>query len=376
MCRSRTGVRTAAAAVAAALAVPITCHVPATAATPSITVNLGADTGPVHHGASGALYGLSEDGVPGLPLLAPLHLRTIAQKPPGGAQHPTGDADRVAGEFVAAGGSRILVYVQDYYSDWPYQNNGIADYESVVDTVAAALKASPYHSHYVYVPFNEPDGIWYSPLNPGSSSYAANLARFESDWTTIYHRIRADDPGAVIAGPNTASYYPRLFSDFLTYAKDNGVLPDVLTWHELAPSSIANFPGYVASGTAVATRNSAAAGGAYVGFIGKGPANTVTFNGITVPRTGTYRLGITYANFDSASSGNYNENLIDRGMEITTSAGTNETAYFRNTYSWSQFWTVDVDVQLNSGTNTVTFGNATAYAPDIDQITVAPLALR
>ena len=220
---------------------------PAHAATQQITVNLGSDTGPVYHGASGALYGLAQNGVPGLPLLAPLHVRTIAQKPPGGAQHPGGDADKVAGEFVSAGGSQILVYVQDYYSQWPYQNNGIADFESVIDKVAASLVASPYHSHYVYVPFNEPDGNWYSPLNPGSSSYAANLARFESDWATIYHRIKADDPTAVIAGPNTASYYPGLFSDFLAYAKANGVLPDVLTWHELAPSSISNFPVNLAS---------------------------------------------------------------------------------------------------------------------------------
>ena len=51
------------------------------------------------------------------------------------------------------------------------------------------------------------------------------------------------------------------------------------------------------------------------------------------------------------------------------------TAHFRNTYSWSQFWTLDVTVQLNAGTNSVTFANPTAYAPDIDQITVAPAAL-
>jgi hypothetical protein len=861
MFRSRTGLLAAALTVAA-LAIPLP---QATAATQQISVDLAADTGPVYHGASGALYGLSEDGVPGLPLLAPLHVRTIAQKPPGGAQHPTGDADQVAGEFVAAGGSQILVYVQDYYSQWPYQNNGITDYENVVDTVAASLKASPYHSHYVYVPFNEPDGNWYSPLNPSSSSYATNLAKFESDWTTIYHRIKTDDPTAVIAGPNTANYYPQLFSDFLTYAKNNGVLPDIITWHELSPSSISNFPtnlasvksiesglgislpvnideyadrrdlsdpgqlvqwismfekakvdadqafwdvadnysdnavetdkpngswwlydwygqltgdtvavtppspgtvdtlaglaaldtskkqariilggtstasnlvlnnipssvfgssvhvsiqsttwsgydgtaytpkdtyegdftvsggsvtipvattdpmaayqvivtpataasgttatdtawtaryeaenaaltdatvytqgtvsnanGYATSGsqdvgsidksdsrvvftvnvpttgryllstfygnqtflpaqqifrvdsgawsyltypatlnwvfrshldqyvtlsagahtltygvsdpsfgtatgqvtldrvdltyapsavpgvtgpatsyeaetadlsggattasatsgytgtgyanaptsstvtfavdadadgyytlglryggaagalgltadgstvenvttsatsgwnstadkvylhagindlaytvtgaattridrldvtpdtadtgttyqaeasgntlggTAVVTSNSYAAGGKYVGYIGDGAANTLTFTGVNAPTSGTYRLAITYANFDSASSGNYNENLIDRGMTITTSAGTNETAHFRNTYSWSQFWTVDVLVQLNQGANTITFGNSTAYAPNIDQITVAPLAL-
>jgi hypothetical protein len=112
-----------------------------------------------------------------------------------------------------------------------------------------------------------------------------------------------------------------------------------------------------------------------VGYIGNGSANTLTFNGINAPKSGTYRVGVTYANDDSVNSGNYNENLIDRAAVITTSAGTSVTAYFRNTYSWSQFWTLDVTVQLNAGSNSITFANPSAYAPDIDQITVAPAAL-
>lgn len=242
--------RPALALLAAVLAVPAALFAGAASAhatTQQISVDLGSNTGAVYHGASGSLYGFAENGVPGPSLVQPLHIRTIAQKAPGGAQHPGGDADKVASEFVASGGSQILVYVQDYYADWPYENNGIADYETVVDKVAASLVASPEHSHYVYVPFNEPDGNWYSPLTPGTSSYATNLADFEADWTTIYHRIKADDPTAVIAGPNTATYRSQFFSDFLTYAKANSVLPDILTWHELSPSSISDFPTNLAS---------------------------------------------------------------------------------------------------------------------------------
>ncbi|RAG86454.1 cellulosome protein [Streptacidiphilus pinicola] len=239
------------ALVAAALAVPTALlagtTTPAHAATQQITVNLGSDTGAVHDGAAGALYGLAQNGIAGPSLLAPLHMRTLAQKPPGGAQHPGGDADKVAGEFVNAGGSQILVYVQDYYATWPYPNPGISSYASTVDTVAASLKASPYHSHYVYVPFNEPDGNWYD-LNPSSSGYATGLATFEADWTTIYNRIQADDPGAQIAGPNTATYNAKFFTDFLTYAKAHNELPTTLTWHELSTTSInGGFPADLAS---------------------------------------------------------------------------------------------------------------------------------
>ena len=42
-----------------------------------ITVSLDSDTGPVFHGASGALYGLSDDAVPGADLLAPLRIRNF-----------------------------------------------------------------------------------------------------------------------------------------------------------------------------------------------------------------------------------------------------------------------------------------------------------
>jgi hypothetical protein len=49
--------------------------------------------------------------------------------------------------------------------------------------------------------------------------------------------------------------------------------------------------------------------------------------------------------------------------------------YARNTYSWDQFDTIDLTVTLRAGDNTITFGNASAFAPNIDKITVAPAYL-
>src|SRR6202023_1339140 len=133
----------------------------------TITVNLADSTGPVLHGASGALYGLSENGVPGADLIDPLHVRTIAQGPPNAAQPPTGHADQVAPEFFGSGGQYLLDYMQDYYSQWPYQNVGIPSYLTTVDTIVSAVKNGPDASHYALVPFNEPDDIWYN-LNPAA----------------------------------------------------------------------------------------------------------------------------------------------------------------------------------------------------------------
>jgi len=84
---------------------------------------------------------------------------------------------------------------------------------------------------------------------------------------------------------------------------------------------------------------------------------------------------LSYACNDRAGTDNYNVNLINRGFTVTTSAGTQLTAWARNTYSWSQFNTTELTVRLAAGENTITFGNPSAYAPDIDKITVAPALL-
>ena len=236
----RTLAAASAMVVAAALAALIP-HPAAAASGGTLTVSLAAGTGPVLGGASGALYGLSEDGVPGSDLLSPLHIKTIAAGPADGAQHPSGHTDQVAPEFFSMGGQWLLDYMQDYYSQWPYQDVGISSYLSVVDTIVDGVRSSPDASRYVFVPFNEPDWIWYT-LDPADSDFGTEMTRFEQDWTTVYQRIRADDPGALIAGPNTSVYNPTVMSDFLGYAKAHGVLPNVITWHVLEPGTEESFP--------------------------------------------------------------------------------------------------------------------------------------
>ncbi|MFJ9707190.1 CBM35 domain-containing protein [Streptomyces sp. NPDC101234] len=248
-----TGAMVAVAAIGALLAVPGT----AAAASQTYTVDLGTTTGAVLHGSNGALYGQSDDGVPGDNLLAPLKLTTGSQKPPGGAQHPNGDILAVAPSFFRNGGGTMYTNIQDEYSDWPYQNNGITDYLTKVDTAVNAVKATSYASKVVFVPFNEPDGNWYTGLgSSNSSTYASALSSFESDWSTVYGRIRSDYPSARIAGPNTANWNSKFFGDFLTYAKAQGQLPDVFTWHELGPSSLANYRGHYAAYRALETARS------------------------------------------------------------------------------------------------------------------------
>ena len=193
------------------------------AAPSQLVVDLAVNTGALRYGATGFLYGLGDEGIPNETMLAALNPQVTAQKAPDGLQHPNGDALKIAPMFKRAGGRDIQIYMQDIYQNWPYDNLGIADYLAKVDTMTRRIVADPYRTSYVYVPFNEPDGIWYQN----------DVTRLIADWKTVYQRIRSIDPGARIAGPGFSSYRSADLRAFLTAARDNGVLPDVVTWHEL-----------------------------------------------------------------------------------------------------------------------------------------------
>ncbi|WP_055613626.1 CBM35 domain-containing protein [Streptomyces phaeochromogenes] len=208
-----------------------------------VSVDLAASEGPVMHGANGTLYGLSDDGVPSDAALAPLKITSVSQKPEGGAQHPNGDALTVSKSFFRNGGGEILVMMQDIYSKWPYEDLGIDDYLPKVDKIVTEVSADPNSDRFVYIPFNEPDQIWYNLGTSNQAQYEINRDRFFKDWKTVYQRIRAIDPDARIAGPNESGYHTRLLTDFLAFAKRENVLPQIMTWHELDSSSLRNFQG-------------------------------------------------------------------------------------------------------------------------------------
>jgi hypothetical protein len=191
-----------------------------------LVIELSSDTGPVLHGASGWLYGQSAPGIPTVNIMEPLSPQISAQKPDGGEQHPMGDASLVAPDFRAAGGKLMQIYMQDIYPDWTYNNLGIDEYLRRVDAMTRHIVASPNHDLFVYVPFNEPNNNWYADNGP-------KFTKFMHDWVLVYREIRSIDPSAKIAGPGFEHFNGAAFKTFLQFAKDNHVLPDEFTWHEL-----------------------------------------------------------------------------------------------------------------------------------------------
>jgi hypothetical protein len=138
----------------------------------------------------------------------------------------------------------------------------------------------------------------------------------------------------------------------------------------------AEAPANTLTGTAAVVANRWASGGSYVGGIGGGTANTLTFGEVMAARAGQYVLAVRYANNERAGSGNYNTNIVSRAAGISVDGQAPTRVMFRNTYSWDQFWTVEVPITLHVGANTVTFSNPTTMAPNVDSVEVAPRLAR
>ena len=112
-------------------------------------------------------------------------------------------------------------------------------------------------------------------------------------------------------------------------------------------------------GGAVGTRTIRGTSIVVIGNIGNSPANTLTFNGVTVPSAGTHALTIAYV----AGSG-------PRSATLSVNGGAALTVDFAGTPDWSTVATKTISVDLAAGANTLKFGNPTDWAPDLDSITV------
>jgi hypothetical protein len=203
-----------------------------------VTVDASVTTGAVHGGATGMLYGLADEGVPSAALIAGVRPRTMAQKAPHGKQHPNGDALTQADGYFASGGSEMVVYMQDVLSQWPYEEVGIDAFCELARQMVREVAARPDAHKFVWVPFNEGDWIWYADWSE------EGRARFLADWATMFRALRAIDPAARIAGPNESHYYPERVRDFFVYCIAHDVLPDIMSWHELQPSSLEVYPAH------------------------------------------------------------------------------------------------------------------------------------
>ena len=118
------------------------------------------------------------------------------------------------------------------------------------------------------------------------------------------------------------------------------------------------------SGKAVATTGKDAkycSNDAFVGYIGGGADNTVTFSNVNVDKAGKYTLRIYYL------AGESRDLSVDvNGEFVSTLKG-----LYANKGDWKGIRAVNVDVELNKGDNTVKLYNNNAYGPNVDRIAIA-----
>jgi hypothetical protein len=197
-----------------------------------LIVNLNNRYRPVSHVASGSLYGLAAANTPSLKLIKPLKPATFVQMAPDGQQlpngetKPAGDALKVA-DLANRAGAKITIRFPDIYPNFPYRWVSWDDWLSKVDAIVQKTLNSGVRNIYGYELWNEPDGTW-------NTSAAGS---FNEGWKRTYNEVKKYDAKTPIVGPSISSYNESFMKSFLTYAKANHCLPDIISWHQWdAPS--------------------------------------------------------------------------------------------------------------------------------------------
>ena len=106
-----------------------------------------------------------------------------------------------------------------------------------------------------------------------------------------------------------------------------------------------------------------------VQFVGNGGGGNgvLQFNYIVVSTSGKHQIVISYLNGDSSVWGVGSS----RTALMSVNGETPITVNFPASGDWSLVLTMKLTVKLDAGSNTITFSNGTAWAPDFDKIDVA-----
>lgn len=217
---------------------------------PTLTVDMSPETvRELKHGASGWLYGLGAQDVPGTNTMTPLKPHTAVQKAPNGMQHPNGDVLDVADTFLNAGGQDLQIYVPDYYALWFYEFSSTQEYLDILRMQAEECIEEGIEEDVVYVLYNEPNENWIGgsytdPETGGTYTGWDSLFWF---WEDMYdmvvdiYRENGIDAKPRFAGLNLAAYNNDVMDRYIRFCVEHNCMPDVISWHDLSTWQFNNF---------------------------------------------------------------------------------------------------------------------------------------
>lgn len=197
----------------------------------TIGVNLSDSLRPATHAASGSLYGLTES----LPadysaMVAPLKPFMFTQPALSGSGHQQGVAAAaipVSAKLANTTGT-VTIRLADVLPGWPYNWPGFNSWKTSITSVITSKIASGRKNYYGYEIWNEGNDTWKS----ANGDFNTTL------WKPTYDLIKSLDPQAKIIGPSYSYYNNTNMKSFLTYAKNNNCLPDIVCWHQWGASGL------------------------------------------------------------------------------------------------------------------------------------------
>lgn len=189
----------------------------------------------------------------------------------------------------------------------------------------------------------------------GTDTYTGYYSQDGKGWykvgtATVPGQADLQDAGMFVTSHSAGSPGTVVFDGF-------GVTPGATPPPPGPTSYEAESPANTIAGGARIADCSACSGGQKVGYVGAG--GTLTFNGVTVPASGTYDVAIAY--LDAAG----------RQAAVSVDGAAPTTVQFTPTADWNTVGTVTVPLHLVAGRNTIEFANPSDYAPDFDRILVA-----
>lgn len=206
---------------------------------------------------------------------------------------------------------------------------------------------------------------------PAAGTYLIRISYISGDPRPVYMQVN-QGPDEMIDLPKTSSWNTIGTYDVeavlqaglntITFSDHNGYSPD-MDKIEVIPFTLsyeAEAPGNGLTGEARVSDSPNASGGQKVGYLNGG--SSLTFNKITAPVTGEYRVTVAYISGDP------------RSFYVRANGGAEQYYELPKTPDWDTVGTYELTLPLNVGENTITFADGNWYAPDIDRIIVEPAA--